>query len=173
MEEHKCTMDTLTEDFHINIIMSTNGYIVFNKFGKTTGIITDNGDIIPSPIQQPTVSVYNSTTPQKKYLDFHKQLCDDSRELSAKKQQDYCNLDDETDLYTVFGNFMIPEKMGIVTTEQSLMSRIADKFNRLVNVINNDECMVDTENEFDTMMDILNFIVLLSYFRKLKSTEGS
>lgn len=108
----------------------------------------------------------NSITPQELYLQYHKSLCDTCRELSKRKQGDYCDLSSD-DMMSVFGNFMLPEQMGIITTEQALLSRIADKFNRLITVINNDTCNVDDETTDDTIQDIMNFMVLLSYYRTL------
>lgn len=107
-------------------------------------------------------------TPQEKYLQYHKDLWRSCRELSRLKQLDYCDLSDETDDMAVFGNFMLPEQMGIITTEQALLSRIADKFNRLITVINNGECNVGDETELDTIKDITNFMILLSYYREIK-----
>ena len=110
-------------------------------------------------------------TPQEKYLNYHIQLCDKCRKLSKRKQSDYCSLNDTSDDLSVVANFMLPEQLGIITTEQSIMSRIADKFNRLITVVNNDKCNVEDENEYDTMMDMINFIILLSYYRKLSKTK--
>jgi hypothetical protein len=110
-------------------------------------------------------------TPQDLYLKFHEGLCDKIRELSRIKQNDYCDLTDVTDLYSVFGNFMNPEKMGVADCQTVLMCRLIDKFTRLVNCTRKDECDVTDEGLDDTLMDMMNFLVLISYHRKLKEGE--
>jgi hypothetical protein len=110
-------------------------------------------------------------TPQESYLKFHKNLCDVVRELSRVKQDDYCDLSDTTDQYSVFGNFMNPEKMGVADCQTVLMCRLIDKFTRLVNCTNKGECGVADEALDDTLMDMMNFLVLISYYRSLKTPD--
>jgi hypothetical protein len=110
-------------------------------------------------------------TPQELYINFHKRICDEIRELSRLKQNDYCDLSNKEDLYSVFGNFMNPEKMGVADCQTVMMCRLIDKFTRLVNCTNKGECGVEDEALDDTLMDMMNFLVLISYYRSLKSDE--
>ena len=105
---------------------------------------------------------------QQAYLDFHKNLCDNSRELSRLKQNDYCNLTD--DLFSVFGNFRNNELFGVCNTDVAILSRFVDKFSRLTNVIKNGNEVFD-ETEQDTIMDMVNFLILLAYYRHLTKPE--
>lgn len=113
-----------------------------------------------------------ATSPQELYLDFHKKLCDTSRALSKKKQQDYTDIN-SADLFAVFSNFMNPEKLNIADCDTVLLCRLTDKLSRLVTCINKGSCEVDDETLNDTLMDMLNFICLISYYQHLKNSEIS
>lgn len=112
-----------------------------------------------------------ATSPQQLYLDFHQRLCDNSRALSKKKQNDYTDLT-STDLFSVFGNFMGPEQRGIASCNTVMMSRLDEKFTRLINCLNNGECQVEDETLNDTLMDMLNFVCLIAYYQYLQGSEG-
>jgi len=106
-------------------------------------------------------------TPQEMYLRFHQTLCDQSRELSRLKQNDYCDLSSD-ELFSVFGNFMNSEKFGVCSTDIALMSRFVDKLSRLITVIGKDgDCDISDESEMDTLQDMINFLCLIAYYRSL------
>ena len=131
-------------------------------------MLNDDGTLKPCGISAAIASKYD--TPQEKYLDFHKKLCDDSRDLSEKKQRDYTDLS-SPELESVFGNFMGPEKRGIAKCDTVMLCRLDEKFTRLINCLKNGGCEVEDETLQDTLMDMLNFVCLIAYYQKLKSEK--
>jgi len=109
----------------------------------------------------------------KEYLNFHEDKCDTARLLSERKNHDYA--DPETrkdDPFAVWHNFTQCEKMGVCSTETGLLVRLSDKFSRLCNLMNPEhERAVADESIEDTENDIINYICLLSGYRKAKRGE--
>jgi len=71
-----------------------------------------------------------------------------------------------------FANFTRVEAMGICTTEQGFLTRITDKMSRLSSFIDCGKMHVENESFNDTIVDVINYMVLLSAFLKDKE-EGS
>jgi len=77
--------------------------------------------------------------------ELHKQICDDMHDLYVRKNRDYGS--SVTDTYKKFG----------IT---SFLVRIADKFNRVTNLVGKDENLVKDEKIEDTLMDLANYAIL-------------
>ena len=110
------------------------------------------------------------------YLNFHKEFCDEARELSRRKNNDYADPEaHKNDPYRVFSNFRLCEQLGIVSTEQGFLVRLSDKFSRLCSLLEPDHTQTVTDESLeDTMKDILNYTILLAaYLRNKKSLELS
>jgi len=105
---------------------------------------------------------------QDMYLEYHTFLCDKARALSKNKQNDYTTHNVSDDPMVVFQNYMNPEKLGISSTETTLLSRLCDKYSRLINIATSGTCSVSDETIDDTVLDMLNILVILSYYIKLK-----
>jgi hypothetical protein len=74
-----------------------------------------------------------------------------------------------------FANFTRVESMGICSTEQGFMVRLTDKMSRLSSIIESGKNHVKDESFEDTMVDVINYIVLLSAYRldkRLKAQYG-
>ena len=63
-----------------------------------------------------------------------------------------------------FANFTRVEAMGICTTEQGFLTRITDKMSRLSSFIDCGKMHVENESFNDTIVDVINYMVLLSAF---------
>ena len=63
-----------------------------------------------------------------------------------------------------FANFTRVESMGICTTEQGFLTRITDKMSRLSSFIHAGKMNVQDESFQDTVVDVINYMVLLSAY---------
>ena len=95
------------------------------------------------------------------------QLCKEARDLMTRKNHDYAGSEGDSP----WMNFQRSEIMGLCKTEQAFMVRILDKISRMITFINNGELMVKEEGVEDSIIDIVNYMVLFSAFLKDKKTE--
>lgn len=100
-------------------------------------------------------------------LKIHQELCDSARALSSRKNHDYSGGKDTTH---PFLNFTRCESMGICKTEAGILVRMTDKLSRLSTFITTGEFKVKDEAVLDTVLDLINYSVLL--YAYIKSTEG-
>lgn len=113
---------------------------------------------------------------QEEYLQFHANVCNAARQLSFRKNQDYAAPDARGgDLYAIFANFMQCERLNICSVEAGFMVRMSDKISRLANLTREGhERMVEDEKIEDTVMDIINYsILLLAYIQTKRNREHS
>ena len=102
-------------------------------------------------------------------LRFHEQLCKEGRELMNLKNRDYAgNHGTEP-----FANFTRCEAMGICDTEQGFMVRITDKMSRLSSFLDSGKMHVEDESFKDTVVDVINYMVLLAAYTKEKDNSPS
>ena len=109
------------------------------------------------------------TMNRARFLTMHKELCDEARSLSERKNHDYSGGKDDTH---PFLNFTRCEAMGICKTEAGIMVRLTDKMSRLSTFITTGEFKVKDEALRDTILDIVNYaIILYSYTQSQKSND--
>ena len=101
-------------------------------------------------------------------LQHHKKLCEDARQLMRIKNHDYAGSEGDTP----WMNFQRSEIMGICKTQQAFMVRIMDKISRLITFTNAGELLVKEEGVEDSIIDIINYMVLFSAFLKDKREEN-
>ena len=101
-------------------------------------------------------------------LEYHSAICKSAKELMSLKNRDYAGDNGNEP----FANFTRVEAMGICTTEQGFLTRITDKMSRLSSFIDCGKMHVENESFNDTIVDVINYMVLLSAFLKDKE-EGS
>tara|TARA_Y100001937_G_scaffold102981_1_gene141825 strand:- start:648 stop:1007 length:360 start_codon:yes stop_codon:yes gene_type:complete len=70
-----------------------------------------------------------------------------------------------------FANFTRCEAMGICDTEQGFMVRITDKMSRLSSFLDSGKMHVEDESFHDTVIDVINYMVLLAAYTKEKDSE--
>jgi len=100
-------------------------------------------------------------------LRFHEQLCKEGRDLMNLKNRDYAgNHGTEP-----FANFTRCEAMGICDTEQGFMVRITDKMSRLSSFLDSGKMHVKDESFKDTVIDVINYMVLLAAYTKEKDAR--
>ena len=93
-------------------------------------------------------------------MQHHVALCEEARALMRVKNHDYAGKDTETP----WMNFQRSEIMGLCKTEQAFMVRILDKISRLITYTTSGELMVKGEGVKDSIVDIINYMVLFSAF---------
>lgn len=106
---------------------------------------------------------------RSRLLSTHKELCDEARSLSERKNHDYSGGNDASH---PFLNFTRCEAMGICKTEAGIMVRLTDKMSRLSTFITTGEFKVKDEAVKDTVLDVINYVVILyAYIQSKKDAE--
>ena len=102
-------------------------------------------------------------------LAMHKELCDEARALSERKNHDYSGGKDDQH---PFLNFTRCESMGICKTESGIMVRLTDKMSRLSTFLTTGEFKVKDEALRDTVLDMINYVIILyAFIQSAKETN--
>ena len=91
-------------------------------------------------------------------LEMHDALSSEAKVLMEIKNHDYSGGKEES---SPFLNFTRVEDMGVCTTEKGLMVRMIDKLSRMSTFSDSGEFMVEEENLRDTVLDLINYSILL------------
>jgi hypothetical protein len=112
---------------------------------------------------------------QSEYLQFHAIVCNTARLLSHRKNADYTAPDKRHgDKYAIFANFLQSERLNICPVEAGMMVRISDKISRLANLTRpGHKRMVEDERLEDTVLDAINYLILLLAYIKVKQQDES
>lgn len=105
-----------------------------------------------------------SSFDRSRLLDYHKAMCQSAWDLMDKKNQDYAGGHGRSP----FANFERVEAMGITTVEKGFLVRMTDKMSRLSSFLESGEFKVKDESFEDTLVDLINYSVLLSAYRAAK-----
>lgn len=106
---------------------------------------------------------------QKQFLfDLHAETCATGLELMKRKNADYSKADP-------LGNFFVAESLQACSAEAGIIVRMSDKLSRLVSILSKGECQIKDESVDDTIIDIVNYSVLLRavIIQKRKQNVGS
>ncbi len=98
---------------------------------------------------------------------IHKSLCATALSLMTKKNHDYAGKKG----LEPFANFTRAEAMGITTTEKAILVRMLDKISRLSSFAEAGEFKVEDEKLEDTILDVINYSVLLYAFVQDKQRQ--
>lgn len=96
-------------------------------------------------------------------LSHHDQICEAARNLMVKKNADYAEAE------APFKNFELSERLGLCSTEAGMAIRLSDKIQRLCGFLAGKELKVQDESVQDTILDAVNYLVLIS--ARLKQRE--
>jgi hypothetical protein len=99
---------------------------------------------------------------------IHEELCDSALALMRLKNHDYSG---KTGTQP-FANFTRAEAMGITTTEKGMMVRLLDKMSRLSSFMESGEFKVQDEKLRDTILDMINYSVLLYAYLDEKNNKS-
>jgi len=90
---------------------------------------------------------------------LHEDMCVSALELMRKKNADYAGGGSDP-----FANFRRAEAMGVCSTEQAFLVRMTDKMSRLATYANSGKLSVEDETVHDTLVDMINYSVLLAAY---------
>ena len=90
-------------------------------------------------------------------LEFHGAMCAQAAEIMAAKNHDYTGEE-----ASPFANFEACEAMGITTTELGMLTRMTDKFKRLITFAKCGQLKVKDEGVRDTCLDLVNYAILFA-----------
>jgi len=99
-------------------------------------------------------------------IKIHEQIFREAKEIIKKKNHDYGSAHDP------FFNLTSVERCNICSTEQGILTRLSDKFCRLINFVDKRELKVEDESLKDTVIDAINYLILIfSYIEQKESKE--
>ena len=101
------------------------------------------------------------------YLEIHRRLCDEARDLSERKNHDYAGSTGTSP----FANFERCEQFGICTTTRGFLVRMSDKFSRLSEFANSGTFQVEDEKLEDTVKDLINYACLLYAYEQQRKAR--
>ena len=114
----------------------------------------DSPNTSPNTLTDPEGSTIN----RSELLELHKKLCDEAKNLMQRKNHDYAGGRHEN---IPFANFTRVESMGITTTEKGILVRLTDKMSRLSTFSQEGHFSVADESLRDTVLDVINYAILL------------
>ena len=101
-------------------------------------------------------------------LRLHHELSQEAREIMKMKNHDYSGGCDSSD---PFLHFTRVEKFNITDTKTGFMVRMTDKFSRLVTFIQTGEFKVKDEALKDTILDLINYSILLYAYSQTEKDD--
>lgn len=100
------------------------------------------------------------------FLQAHSDICDNLKEIVKKKNADYSGDDD------AFNNLRSVETLNITSTENGFLTRMSDKFNRIISFVKKGVLLVEDEKIEDTLLDLANYAILMNIYIKNKKNNG-
>jgi hypothetical protein len=101
---------------------------------------------------------------REELLKHHDNVCKTAKDIMKKKNHDYAGKEGNQP----FANFERTEAMGVCSTEQGFLVRVVDNVSRLSTFVDAGELKVENESYEDAILDIINYMILLSGFLKDK-----
>lgn len=95
---------------------------------------------------------------------LHSELCARGLEILKKKNSDYCK-------NGPFDNFRVCEALQICSPEHGILIRMSDKLSRLSSIFEKGAKVLD-ESEEDTIVDLINYAVLMAAMRREKKLSS-
>jgi len=102
---------------------------------------------------------------QAEYLKAFKETIELMYKITEAKNKDY-SWEESVD---AFANFRVVEKFWIATVEQWFITRMSDKFIRIINLIKQWKNFVEWEKVDDTLLDLANYAILFRLYLKSKN----
>jgi hypothetical protein len=104
------------------------------------------------------------------WLQYHKDMTQRAYDLTNRKNNDYADPEaHKEDPFAVFRNFRMCELTGVCTVEQGFLVRLSDKMSRITNLLRpGHKRQVKDETIDDTILDVVNYILLLGGYLKTK-----
>lgn len=104
---------------------------------------------------------------REELFELHQRTCQTALDLMVKKNADYSGGED------ALGNFYGCEAIGAASAEMGVLTRMTDKMSRLASIIKRGEASVTSESEDDTLIDLINYSVLMLALRRDRCRKSS
>ncbi len=104
---------------------------------------------------------------KQEYLEFHKEKCQAMMKMTQAKNADYTGGSEDP-----FANFAQVKKFGICEVEIGFLTRMIDKFCRIISFVKKGDLQVKNESVDDTLMDLANYCVLLMGYLEAQRGES-
>jgi hypothetical protein len=106
---------------------------------------------------------------RRELLKYQARLCDEANALMSRKNQDYATGNNEQ--ADVFANFRMSQEKTGVPVSTGMLVRLSDKLSRLGQIIRPGyRSKVENETLRDTVLDIINYAVLVAAFEQERQT---
>lgn len=105
---------------------------------------------------------------REEFFKYQEETFNKLLELTRKKNADYAGSGGDA-----FNNFTRIETIGVATTEQGFLTRMFDKFSRIISFMQNGELQVKDESVEDTLLDLANYCVLMAGYLKSKKEKST
>jgi hypothetical protein len=92
---------------------------------------------------------------REQLLNIHTDICNSAKTIMVDKNTDYGATDD------ALRNFRLCENMGI-PIDIGILTRLGDKLARIGKIVTTKQTAVKTETVQDTILDAINYLVILS-----------
>lgn len=99
-------------------------------------------------------------------LEFLQNECDIMMKIAKKKNHDYAGTKGDP-----LRNFKMIEILGGATTDQGFLTRMTDKFMRIINFSTSGKLLVEDESIKDTLRDFANYLLLYSAYLEQKKHD--
>jgi hypothetical protein len=107
--------------------------------------------------------MYATGMDKEHFLSAFNETIERMARTAEKKNNDYTVSDDP------FDNFMAVELLGVCPAEIGLLTRMTDKFKRVISLIKGKQAMVTDESVEDTLLDLANYAILLKLLRQQRA----
>jgi hypothetical protein len=101
------------------------------------------------------------------FFKFQEDTFKNMLEITKRKNADYAGNGGDA-----FNNFTRVEVLGIASTEQGFLTRMNDKFSRIISFMQNGELQVKDESVDDTLLDLANYCLLMAGYLKAKREKA-
>jgi hypothetical protein len=99
--------------------------------------------------------MYNVCMTRDELFALHQEICTRALVIMRHKSADYASGTDP------FANFKRGEILGFATAEEGLMLRVVDKVSRISTFLKKGELKVSNETVEDSILDVINYMILL------------
>ena len=96
---------------------------------------------------------------KEELIKFHKAATDHMHETLKRKNADYTGANANP-----FSNFTTVEELSICSSEQGFLTRMTDKFKRIVSFVQLGVLQVKDESVTDTLIDLANYCLLMAAY---------
>lgn len=103
---------------------------------------------------------------REEFFKYQEETFNKIMEMTKRKNADYAGNGGDA-----FNNFTRIETIGIASTEQGFMTRMFDKYSRIISFMQNGELQVKDESVEDTLLDLANYCVLMAGYLKSKRSK--